>query len=128
MNLVWMTLAMAALSAFLRRRRSCAWTAGVPYLKAVLAIGCMLVLLFPVVSASDDLHPTQAVLEDATRRIHQLTAPLGSNARDEILPAMLGVCLLGILLAATRRQPEVKVARVLVRARTPRPGRAPPTP
>ena len=35
----------------------------------------MLVLLFPVISASDDLHPAQAALEDVTRRLQQMVTP-----------------------------------------------------
>src|SRR5271169_265690 len=76
LNLVWMIVALVALSAFMRRRHKFGATPRVPYEKALLALACVLVLLFPVVSASDDLHPTQAVLEDASKRIQQLAAPL----------------------------------------------------
>jgi len=130
LNLVWVTVALMALSAFQRRRRSCTWTARVPYLKALLALTCMLVLLFPVVSASDDLHPTQAVLEDASKRIHQLVAPLQQDhitPPDGTLPALLAIYLLSSLLVLKWRRPDVSAARVLVRKRLPRIGRAPPS-
>ena len=128
---MWVTLALAAVCAYLRRRRFCSWTAGVPYLKALLALACGLVLLFPVVSASDDLHPTQAVLEDATKRIHQLVAPLQhatDNAPISALLSLAAMSLLCSLLVVTKwRLPDVQAARVLVRERLPRAGRAPPS-
>ena len=128
LNLAWLTMVLTALWVFLRRRRSCAWTAGVPYAKALLAIGCVLVLLFPVVSASDDLHPTQAVVEDANKRIHQLTASL-QNAQGNPggqLPVALVVFLLCSLSMVQWRRPGAETARVIVRERLPRIGRAPP--
>jgi hypothetical protein len=126
LNLAWLLLALTALWAFARRRRSCAWTAALPCLTALVAIGCMLVLLFPVVSASDDLHPTQAVLEDASKRIHQLSVPLHSSTPDSYLPAILAVCLLCSLLVLQRQYPDFEVSRIVVRERIPRVGRAPP--
>jgi len=130
LNLVWVALALTALWAFLRRRRSCSWTARVPYLKALLALACGLVLLFPVVSASDDLHPAQAVLDDASKRSHQLVLPLQqaqSSAPAGMLPVLLAVFLLCSLLVLQWRQPDVRVARVLVSDLLPRIGRAPPS-
>jgi len=130
LNLVWVAVAMVVLSAFLRRRRSCAWTARVPYLKALLALACILVLLFPVVSASDDLHPTQAVLDDTTKRIHQLVAPLQHAQGNGTMTALLGllaIYLLCSLLVLQWRPPEVRLARVPARERLTRAGRAPPS-
>lgn len=130
LNLVWVALVLMALSAFLRRRCCCRWTARVPYLKALLALACVLLLLFPVVSASDDLHPTQAVLEDASKRIHQLVSPLQqgqNNAPVGIMPALLAIYSLFSLLVLKWRQPDVSAVRVLVPERLPRIGRAPPS-
>lgn len=130
LNLVWLTVALTGMSAFLRRRRSCSWTARVPYVKALLALACMLVLLFPVVSASDDLHPAQAVLDDASKRIHQLAAPLQhgqGNAPLGGLPALLATVILCSLLVVTWPRPNVQAHRVLTRERLPRAGRSPPS-
>ena len=130
LNLVWVTLALSGLWAFLRRRRSGGWTARVPYLKALLAIACVLVLLFPVVSVSDDLHPTQAVFEDATKRIHQVAASwqhVQGTAPVGMLPALLALCLFSSLLELKWRQPDAVMASVATRERAPRVGRAPPS-
>ena len=130
LNLVWVALALSALYAFLRRRQSCGWTARVPSRKALLAISCGLVLLFPVVSASDDLHPTRAVFEDATKRVHQFVAPLHhaqGTASAGMLPALLAWCLLPSLLPLLQwRQPDAGGARAIARERIPRSDRAPP--
>jgi hypothetical protein len=69
LNLFWLALVVAAFGTLARMRRACAPTPGAKDVKALLALSCILVLLFPIVSASDDLHPAQAVLEDATKRI-----------------------------------------------------------
>jgi hypothetical protein len=130
LNLAWVTLALMALGAFLRQRRSGSRTARIPYTKALLALACVLVLLFPVVSASDDLHPTQAVLEDATKRISQMAAPLQhlhGNGPMTGLPAMLAVLLLCSLPVLQWRQPDVQDGRLLAREHLPRVGRAPPS-
>ncbi len=130
LNLVWVTLALMALGAFLRQRHSCTRTARIPYATSLLALACMVVLLFPVVSASDDLHPTQAVLEDATKRIGQMVAPLqnvqGHTPMDG-LPAVLAILLMCSLPVLQGQQPEVQAARLLVREHLPLAGRAPPS-
>ena len=129
LNLVWVTLVLVAFCTFLRKGRACAWTARVPYVTALLALSCMLVLLFPVVSASDDLHPTQAVLEDATKRIHQIVAPLEhlqGNSLPGTLPALLAIYLLCALVALQSWQPIAREARAMARERSPRDGRSPP--
>ena len=129
LNVVWVTLALLGLASFVGRRQRCGWTARVPYPKALLAIGCMLVLLFPVVSASDDLHPTQALLEDASKRIHQLAAPLEQapeNSAAGLLAVLLAILISSLLILEWRRLEESPV-RAIARARTPLSGRAPPT-
>jgi hypothetical protein len=130
LNLIWVTVALTAYFAFLRNRHASAWAARVPYLKALLALACMSVLLFPVVSASDDLHPTQAVLEDASKRLHQIVAPMQnahSSSSTGALPALLAMCLLSALVRLRLWQPSVREARVVTRERTPRDGRSPPS-
>ena len=129
LNLVWMIVALVALSAFMRRHHKFAATPHIPYGRALLALACLLVLLFPVVSASDDLHPTQAVLEDASKRIQQLAAPLhrvqcGSLAGT--VPALLAIYLLCALVVLHVGQTIARDARVIDRARPPHDGRSPP--
>jgi hypothetical protein len=130
LNIAWLTLALMALSGFVRRRRDCTWIRQVPYPTALLAIGCALVLLFPVVSASDDLHPSQAVLEDANKRIQQFSVSLQHAANGgsvNFLPALLAIYLLASLVELGSFQPDAVVAQVLSREYIPFDGRSPPT-
>ena len=60
LNLVWMLLALPAW--WLWRRRAHHPEAG-PW-QCLLALACLLVLLFPVISASDDLSAVRAEMEE----------------------------------------------------------------
>jgi hypothetical protein len=69
LNLAWLLL---ALPAYWLWRHSSTIPAHRRFtsLQCLLALGCMLVILFPVVSATDDLHAMRAEMEDssATKR------------------------------------------------------------
>ena len=62
LNLVWVLL---ALPAYWLWRRSMGAERGLSSLQCVLALGCTLVLLFPVISATDDLHAMRAEMEES---------------------------------------------------------------
>src|SRR5664279_1120322 len=118
LNLVWITLALGGLLAFEQRRRASARIAQLPYLKALIVLACVIVLLFPIVSASDDLRPTQAVLEDAIKRIHQVFAShpqAQSSPFLAMLPTLLTLQFLFALVALEVWLPRTTVARVLQR-------------
>ena len=60
LNLAWMLLALPAYWLWRRSARK------MSSLQGLLALACALVLLFPVISASDDLHAMQAEMEDSS--------------------------------------------------------------
>jgi hypothetical protein len=60
LNLAWLLLALPAY--WLWRRSARRFSP----LQCLLALGCVLVLLFPVISASDDLHVMRAEMEDSS--------------------------------------------------------------
>jgi hypothetical protein len=65
LNLAWLLLGLPAY--WLWRRSAEARVARrFSSLQALLALGCVLVLLFPVISASDDLHVMRAEMEDSS--------------------------------------------------------------
>jgi hypothetical protein len=65
LNLAWMLLALPAY--WLWRRGGGAQVARrLSALQGLLTLGCALVLLFPVISASDDLHAMRAEMEDSS--------------------------------------------------------------
>lgn len=68
LNLVWVLVVAASL--FLWRRllsanESCSHRP----LTALVALVCILVLLFPVISATDDLHVAEFAIEDSGRKV-----------------------------------------------------------
>jgi hypothetical protein len=130
LNLAWVALALAAFWALLRNRRTASRLPQVPYGKALLALAFGLVLLFPIVSASDDLHPAQAVLEEATKRIQQFAAPVQhvhGIPHMGVIPVLFASYLLFSLIALRVWKPIAQEAKVLHRERLPRAGRSPPS-
>jgi hypothetical protein len=63
LNLTWLLLALPAY--WLWRRGATARRRRFSSLECLLALGCALVLLFPVISATDDLHVMRAEMEDS---------------------------------------------------------------
>ncbi len=130
LNLIWLALAVGALFAFVRGRCRSAWLAGVPYRKSLVALACVAVLLFPVVSASDDLHPTQAVMEEASKRVQLVLAPLHllrTIPPLPMLPALLVLCLMCALVVLQPLRAIASMTRVLKGEIVPSAGRAPPS-
>jgi len=125
LNLAWLALALLAFGAFVQKRRAVLRRRRASYRTALLAMVCVLVLLFPVVSASDDLHPTQAVLEDASKRVQQMVAPLSSL--PSMVPALLALNLLAALVMVATWRPVAPVTRVISLARNLVSGRSPPS-
>src|SRR5579862_1199519 len=68
LNLVWTTLAIGAVAAYFTGSRQSARRRPLTHAQALCVLGCCLLLLFPIISASDDLHPTVALAEDAVKR------------------------------------------------------------
>ena len=133
LNLVWIALAVGAFGALGRMQRASAEKdriLSVRDVNALLALSCVLVLLFPIVSASDDLHPSQALLEDATKRVQQgiasLDVPVG-HPSAALVPAVFaasawcGLRLLGMF------QPATIPGGVLCRGHRFEDGRSPPS-
>ena len=66
LNLFWLTLALPAYWLWWRRAGSAQKTGEVDSLRCVLMLGCVLLLLFPVVSATDDLHAMRSEAEESS--------------------------------------------------------------
>jgi hypothetical protein len=64
LNLAWMLLVLPAYWLW-RQDTSARLARRVTSLQCLLALGCVLVLLFPVISASDDLHAMRAEMEES---------------------------------------------------------------
>jgi hypothetical protein len=105
-NVVWFAMASVALGEFASR----ACPDRKQFLLALGALGCVLLLLFPVVSISDDLHLQTFVAEDsfAAKR-------LVSNAAHAhpVSPSLwFGASLLAILFVGLRRSSRFRGERL----------------
>jgi hypothetical protein len=68
LNLCWLTLALPAYLLWRQRVSTNPWSRA--SLVIICTLGCALVLLFPVVSASDDLHAVAQTMEESKRAMH----------------------------------------------------------
>jgi hypothetical protein len=66
LNLLWLTLAIPAFWVWRRIPVGARETSAPRRLHAFLILSCLLVLLFPVISASDDLHALQQEMEESS--------------------------------------------------------------
>jgi hypothetical protein len=118
LNIVWLLVALAALA------RCATWASGQSDRKRVVAVAlataCMVALLFPIISITDDLHDSVAVLEEsaALRRTGGAAAlqhaPLLAAAVAML--ASLSVPVLSILTFTSEKTfslPSSPAARVL---------------
>jgi hypothetical protein len=128
LNLAWFMLAAGAFAIFIRRSHG-SRGGRISERRSLIALACLLLLLFPIVSASDDLHPSQALLEDATKRIQSLASPLPLTANPTVFyvtATLLALCLFPSLAMLRRREPLPMQVRTLAGHHVSRAGRAPP--
>jgi hypothetical protein len=96
LNLAWLLLALPAF--WLWRESRTALTRGqVSSFHCLLAVSCMLVILFPVVSATDDLHAMRAEMEESPaskRSVHQSASDRSSIAKWQSQPSLVWAPLL----------------------------------
>lgn len=93
LNLTWLLLALPAYWLWRRSFRMRA-QGGPGSLQCLLALACLLVLLFPIVSATDDLHAMRAEMEESSpgkRSIRQAAGEKASlwHSRWHSLPAVV---------------------------------------
>ena len=75
LNLLWLTLLLPAVLIW-RRQSACSRSFWHPRsFRAIVLLGCLLVLLFPVVSATDDLHPIRNEIEEPNSKRAVKQAP-----------------------------------------------------
>jgi hypothetical protein len=67
LNLLWLLLALPAYCLWQNARIERTRGNSSPF-QCFLALGCVLVLLFPVISATDDLHAMRAEMEESSKR------------------------------------------------------------
>jgi hypothetical protein len=70
LNLCWLSLALPAYWLWQNEKSTGTKSQHFPRWNCVLVLGCMLMLLFPVVSATDDLHAMRPEIEESNRSKH----------------------------------------------------------
>jgi hypothetical protein len=90
LNLVWITISTSALLAWANWRMGSSSDSAPQMLRGLLVVGCILALLFPVVSISDDLSQT-LTLAEGNRMQDVFKAPelRGIYFLSAILPSLL---------------------------------------
>jgi hypothetical protein len=114
LNLVWALIAAASYAILLRHLagRGTGRSGGPTQPQCVIALTCVLAILFPVISLTDDLHEMQATAEEASssglvikqsvashspapgRSVHQalfILAPLVANSHWSVLGVLTGL-------------------------------------
>ena len=108
LNLAWLLLALPAY--WLWRRSFHTRALGkLGSLQCLLALACLLVLLFPVISATDDLHVMRTEMEESSpgkRNARQAAAEKTSvwNSRWQTLPAVVAATATFALPAEGRHE------------------------
>jgi hypothetical protein len=95
LNATWF---LVAIGAFLlwqpgkHGRRS--WSRGYSPCFGMVALACALILLFPVISLTDDLHAEQVAMEDSSRTLNGRQVAQGArrDLRSPLFPAVILVC------------------------------------
>jgi hypothetical protein len=128
LNLLWLLLAIPAYCLWRKARRGPS-VDGHSSLQCLFALGCALILLFPVVSATDDLHAMRAEMEESSKRGIRQTVSDKSGSGPSGWHASLAVAAsVSVFVPLIRtwlklRVPELFFAASLPEVRT---GRAPP--
>ena len=128
LNLAWLLLALPAYWLWRDRTNSSVLRKSSP-LHFLLALGCMLVLLFPVISATDDLCAMRAELEESPAGKHSIRQSNNgrlSASKWQTQPALVSSSNLPRpaeqgWLSTPKVHPSVPAAHADLR-----PGRAPP--
>jgi hypothetical protein len=130
LNLAWVLLVVPAY--WLWRRNAGARPARrVSSLQCLLALGCVLVLLFPVISASDDLHAMRSEMEESAsskRTVRQAACDRSSTWTNRLqgTPAMAACATWLPVPEAERLEISVGPLSTLAGRDASHAGRAPP--
>ena len=90
LNLAWLLLALPAFWLW-RAARTTPAARKFTAFQCLLALGCLLVLLFPVISATDDLRAMRAEMEESPtskRSIGQSSSENSSASPSQVQPAL----------------------------------------
>ncbi len=102
LNLVWLGVALASTALWFLRWSLCKRKATVRIRAEIIAMGCAILLLFPVISLTDDLHPEILAVDAVSgkrngvslvarsARPHEPAPKAGIHAQTGVLPPPTG--------------------------------------
>jgi hypothetical protein len=126
LNLAWLLL---VLPAYILWRNSRTQRKITP-MQCLLTLGCMLVILFPVISASDDLHAMQAEMEESPagkRCVCHAHSEKSSSAKSHIQPVLASASFAFVPIHLAWHSPAVASISIPAAPAIRPIGRAPPT-
>jgi|SRR5579872_156546 len=100
LNIIWLALCLSAVWAW-HTKRTCRVRYSCQEFRGFLLLACALMLLFPVVSATDDLHPMRAELEESSPFKRTVKQGAGNNLQI----SLLGLGFLVFSIPAVRTTP-----------------------
>ncbi|HEV2116945.1 MAG TPA: hypothetical protein VGR48_13020 [Terriglobales bacterium] len=105
LNLAWVLVAVAAVVLWLRQNRRGVSAARVSLLLQSIALACALAVLFPAISATDDLHAAQLAVEaqDVARKVLRSMNTVSSSSAVDWLHFLPAFLLLAVMLAPCHR-------------------------
>lgn len=107
LNLLWVLLVMPAFWLW-RYSRTAPERRKASTFHCLLALGCLLVILFPVISATDDLHAMRAEMEESPsgkRSIGQSGSEKPSPSKSLLQPALTVAVKLSFVMDSAWYQP-----------------------
>lgn len=128
LNLAWLLLALPAYWLW----RDCTGMSGrrrPSSFQCILALGCMLVILFPVVSATDDLHAMRSEMEESSLGKHSVSQKSTEKATDckwQHQPMLAAVTPRAVAQGEAWHSPLVSSISIPSARAVRRAGRAPP--
>jgi len=95
LNLLWLALSAPAVWLWLRLRASSPERGFCHQVRPFLLLACALLLLFPVISATDDLHPMRPEMEESNpfKRVVRVGPGMSSGVRILTLVCLFICCL-----------------------------------
>jgi hypothetical protein len=98
LNFCWILLSATALVAWARQSQQ----ARSGRRRRLVALFCFLVLMFPVISATDDLHPVAQAMEDCSKRIHKTAVRCSAHLKLERGPSQVLFISAPVIVPATQ--------------------------
>jgi hypothetical protein len=105
LNLAWVLVAIAAVVLWLRPKRRGLSAGRVSLFLQSVALACALAVLFPAISATDDLHAAQLAVEaqDVARKVLRSMNTVSSSSAVDWLHFLPAFLLLAVMMAPCHR-------------------------